>query len=99
MRCQPGASAPNLSACSVSLYQQQQTDASFGFYIGRMAFMTEHTAPDTEEMNSVLRFRFDNRFVRELPADPETDNYRRQVLGACYSFVAPQPVKAPRLVA
>lgn len=99
MRCQPDSSAPNLSACSVSLYQHQQTDTSFGFYIGRMTFMTEHTAPVTEETNSVLRFRFDNRFVRELPADPETDNYRRQVLGACYSFVAPQPVKAPRLVA
>ena len=27
---------------------------------------------------------FDNAFVRELPADPETANHRRQVSGACY---------------
>jgi uncharacterized protein YdiU (UPF0061 family) len=41
---------------------------------------------------------FDNRFVRELPADPISDNYRRQVAGACYSFVKPTPVRAPQLV-
>ena len=32
---------------------------------------------------------FDNRFTRELPADPEAANRRRQVMGACYSLVAP----------
>ncbi len=42
---------------------------------------------------------FDNRFLRELPADPEPDNYRRQVYQACYSFVNPTPVPQPRLVA
>jgi serine/tyrosine/threonine adenylyltransferase len=42
---------------------------------------------------------FDNRFTRELPADPQTDNFRRQVRGACYSRVAPTPVAAPRLIA
>jgi len=26
---------------------------------------------------------FDNRFTRELPADPEPRNYPRQVPGAC----------------
>jgi serine/tyrosine/threonine adenylyltransferase len=41
---------------------------------------------------------FDNRFVRELPADPIADNYRRQVAGACYSFVDPTPVCAPQLI-
>jgi uncharacterized protein YdiU (UPF0061 family) len=41
---------------------------------------------------------FDNRFVRALPADPIQDNYRRQVAGACYSFVAPTSVRAPKLV-
>ena len=30
---------------------------------------------------------FDNSFTRELPADPETENYRRQVKQACYSRV------------
>lgn len=42
---------------------------------------------------------FDNTFTRELPADPEMANYRRQVLGACYSRVKPTPVAAPELVA
>ncbi len=42
---------------------------------------------------------FDNRFLRELPADPLTDRRRRQVHGACYSYVEPTPVRAPQLVA
>lgn len=42
---------------------------------------------------------FDNRFTRELPADPQPDNFRRQVCGACYSRVAPTKVSAPRLIA
>ena len=45
------------------------------------------------------RLRFDNRFAAELPADPETDNYRRQVSGACYSRVRPLAAAAPRLIA
>jgi uncharacterized protein YdiU (UPF0061 family) len=42
---------------------------------------------------------FDNRFVRELPADPDGRNERRQVRGACYSRVLPTPVSAPELLA
>jgi len=42
---------------------------------------------------------FDNRFVRELPADPEPASHVRQVHGACYSRVMPTPVAAPRLMA
>jgi uncharacterized protein YdiU (UPF0061 family) len=42
---------------------------------------------------------FDNSFTRELPADPDTTNGRRQVYGACYSRVRPTPVAEPRLVA
>lgn len=42
---------------------------------------------------------FENRFITELPGDPETGNSRRQVSGACYSFVDPTPVAAPELVA
>ncbi|MCX7098903.1 MAG: YdiU family protein [Methylococcales bacterium] len=38
---------------------------------------------------------FDNCFVRELPADPDPGNTRRQVLGACYSKVLPTPVAKP----
>jgi len=42
---------------------------------------------------------FDNSFVRDLPADPDETNQRRQVHNACYSYVAPTPVRAPRLIA
>jgi serine/tyrosine/threonine adenylyltransferase len=44
-------------------------------------------------------FRFDNRFVTELPADPESTNRRRQVHGALFSSVDPTPVAAPHLIA
>jgi len=43
--------------------------------------------------------RFDNAFVRELPADPHIGPQRRQVHGALYSWVEPTPVTAPRLMA
>ncbi|MEO8040230.1 MAG: protein adenylyltransferase SelO [Betaproteobacteria bacterium] len=42
---------------------------------------------------------FDNTFVRELPGDADASSRRRQVHGACYSRVAPTPVRAPRLLA
>lgn len=43
--------------------------------------------------------RFDNRFTRELPADPDASNQRRQVMGACYSRVTPVQTRQPSLVA
>jgi uncharacterized protein YdiU (UPF0061 family) len=43
--------------------------------------------------------RFDNSFVRSLPADPQSGPRRRQVHGALYSLVDPTPVAAPRLIA
>jgi len=52
--------------------------------------------PRTGELESL---RFDNAFVRELPGDPETGPRRRQVYGALYSRVDPEPVVAPRLLA
>jgi serine/tyrosine/threonine adenylyltransferase len=42
---------------------------------------------------------FDNRFVRDLPADPEAANFRRQVAGVCFSRVLPTAVVRPELVA
>lgn len=54
------------------------------------------TSPNNKNLASL---NFDNRFVRELPGDPEPDNYRRQVYQACYSRVNPKTVKAPLLVA
>jgi uncharacterized protein YdiU (UPF0061 family) len=50
----------------------------------------------TESLNML---NFDNSFVRELPADPDSSNERRQVRGACYSRVRPTPVSAPKLLA
>ena len=47
----------------------------------------------------MLDLRFDNRFVRALPADPSRENRPRQVSGAAYSFVDPTPVAAPETVA
>ena len=42
---------------------------------------------------------FDNRFLRELPGDPDASNVTRQVKGAIWSRVHPTPVAAPRLIA
>lgn len=50
-------------------------------------------------ITQLKQLQFDNRLVRELPADPETENYRRQVAGAIYSRVNPTAVKNPQLVA
>jgi uncharacterized protein YdiU (UPF0061 family) len=49
--------------------------------------------------NTLDSLVFDNRFVQELPPDPQPDNYRRQVSGACYSRVRPTKVANPKLVA
>ena len=48
---------------------------------------------------SLEQLTFDNRFTRDLPADPLATNARRQVRLSCYSRVAPTPVVGPRLVA
>ncbi len=48
---------------------------------------------------SLTSLNFDNRFVRELPADPDSSNQLRQVHRACYSRVWPTQVAAPQLVA
>ncbi len=51
------------------------------------------------KINSLDELNFDNRFIRELPADLETKNECRQVLNACYSNVSPTPVREPKIVA
>jgi len=53
-----------------------------------------------EGMNNALDvLDFDNRFVTELPGDPDTSPEPRQVFGAAWSPVTPTPVVAPRLLA
>ena len=46
-----------------------------------------------------LALSFESSFTDELPGDPELENNRRQVNGACYSFVEPTSVASPTLVA
>src|SRR3972149_103483 len=41
--------------------------------------------------------RFDNRFVRELPAHPLLRNVSRAVRSPCYTRVDPTPVQSPQL--
>ncbi|MBI3593755.1 MAG: YdiU family protein [Nitrospirae bacterium] len=51
------------------------------------------------EKKMLAGLRFDNRFTQDLPADRETENYRREVQGACYSRVSPKKMRRPKLVA
>lgn len=53
----------------------------------------------SQKITQLDYLHFDNRFVSELPADPEPSNTRRQVLGACYSKVLPTTVAKPVRVA
>ncbi len=46
-------------------------------------------------LTSLDALRFDHAFIDRLPADPRSDNSRRQVRRACYSFVDPTPVREP----
>jgi uncharacterized protein YdiU (UPF0061 family) len=48
---------------------------------------------------SLSDLTYRDAFVRELPGDPRDDNRIRQVLGACYSRVAPTAVAKPELLA
>lgn len=50
-------------------------------------------------MPPLTELQFDNSFLRELPTDSETANFRRQVLGACLSRVEPTAVSNPSLIA
>jgi uncharacterized protein YdiU (UPF0061 family) len=50
-------------------------------------------------VHTMTMLSFDNRFVRELPGDPDRSNHPRKVLGACWSPVVPTPVSAPRILA
>lgn len=46
-----------------------------------------------------MQIEFDNRYLRELPEDPNTQNHCRYVHDACYSRVQPTPVSNPQLIA
>jgi len=61
--------------------------------------IVDFLAEQRAESGTLASLKFDNRFVRELPADSETTNRPRQVTGACYTFVKPKRVVTPKLVA
>ena len=48
---------------------------------------------------NIDELNFDNKFTRELPADPDTDNHPRQVTNSCFSKVRPTPVASPEVIA
>ncbi len=49
--------------------------------------------------DSLEQLQFDNAFIRELPADPDSSNRVRQVPGACFSLVPPTPIAQPETIA
>lgn len=49
--------------------------------------------------SSLERLNFDNVALKKLPLDPCEDPGVRQVKGACFSRVKPQPLAKPRFVA
>lgn len=51
------------------------------------------------KMPTLETLHFDNLALRSLPIDPEKENFIRQVPGACFSIVKPEPVVNPRIVA
>jgi uncharacterized protein YdiU (UPF0061 family) len=45
-----------------------------------------------------MQLHFQDTFNKELPADPRRDNARRQVMGACFSYVQPRVPSKPQLI-
>lgn len=45
-----------------------------------------------------MKFNIVNTFIESLPSDPVLENSRRQISGACYSFVTPKQTKKPELL-
>ncbi|CAM0914192.1 unnamed protein product [Alopecurus aequalis] len=61
---------------------------------------TSGEGPAARPCRALEELQWDETFVRELPADPRSDNIPRQVLHACYTRVSPNaPVDTPKLVA
>src|SRR3546814_8487008 len=66
----------------------------------RAVFRSCHMiAPAAQNGSMDACLHFDNAFLRELPGDAEAGPRLRQVHGALWSQVRPEPVAAPRLLA
>ena len=61
--------------------------------------MIHSNAERSAALVDLCDLRFDNSFVRDLPADPLLRNVPRAVRNACYTRVEPTPVPAPQLLA
>ncbi len=46
----------------------------------------------------MLKFNIQNTFTNELPSDPIQENTRRQVTGACFSYVTPKKTSNPKVL-
>ena len=45
-----------------------------------------------------MKLNIRDTFTKNLPADPISENFRRQVTQACFSFVTPKKTKKPELL-
>ena len=45
-----------------------------------------------------MKLALKNTFTKELPADPNLENSRRQVFDSCFSYTTPKKTKAPKLI-
>ena len=45
-----------------------------------------------------MKFLLSDTFTKELPADPISDNFVRQVHNSCFSFVNPTPCSSPSVI-
>ena len=45
-----------------------------------------------------MKLKITNTFTNQLPADPNLENSRRQVLESVYSFVSPKKTSNPSLI-
>jgi uncharacterized protein YdiU (UPF0061 family) len=45
-----------------------------------------------------MKLNIKNIFTKALPSDPQLENLRRQVSGACYSYVTPKKTNKPQLI-
>ncbi|MFT4171397.1 MAG: YdiU family protein [Rhodocyclaceae bacterium] len=61
--------------------------------------MTPTSATSAAPGSALEDASFEDTFVSALPADANTHNVPRPVVGAAYSFVTPTPVAAPYLIA
>ena len=56
-------------------------------------------APAGSKLRTLEELQFENKFAKELPSDPNTENRIRQVEGAAYTHVDPTPTGTePQLV-